>query len=210
MRRWPAIIAIIAGGAIVLPRFAFAHGSEFLDAKFFFDEAGRAHLEITADYSGNPMLPTEADARAALADALRISWKGQDYPLSTLAPITIAPRKIRDPESPIPRPPQDEHEPQFLTAAWTWAPDAESVHFLVPASSAMTTLFWMREPGVTPPRWSMLVPGDRTPLIAVPAKKFAWPRFSLLAVPLLLAGVVVFRARRRAAEVAPQPVAVAP
>jgi hypothetical protein len=46
-----------------------------------------------------------------------------------------------------------------------------------------TTLFWMREPNVHPPRWSMLIATDRTPAIPVPPRQRFWPWITLLLLP---------------------------
>jgi hypothetical protein len=190
MRKRSPIIQIIAGGAIVLPLLAFGHGSEFLDAKFFFDERGKANLEITADYAGNPMITSEAEACTALADALRVSFDGHDHQLADLAPLKIEPRAKPDPESPTPRGPEDASTPhQLLTAVWQWEPFAETMRFFVPMGSQHTVLFWMREPDVHPPRWSMLIAADRTPLIQVPQQPQQRWWLALITIPI---GVLVW------------------
>ena len=165
------IIRFIAGGAVALPLFASGHGSEFLDAKFYLDARGLANLEITADYSSNPMLANEQEARTALADAVRVTINAQDHKLADLAPLKLEPRQRPDPESPTPRGPEDpQTRHQLLTAIWQWRPAAESLTFTVPKESMQTVLFWMREPNIHPPRWSMLIPGDHTPAIPMPPR----------------------------------------
>ena len=185
MPRLAPLLQLIAGGAAALPLLAFGHGSEFLDAKFFFDRAGVAHLEITADYGGNPMLANAEEAKAALIDALRIICNDEEHKLSDLAPLKIEPRAQPDPESPAPRGPEDaQTKQQLLTARWQWQPSATALRFFVPKDSMHTTLFWMREPDVHPPRWSMLIAADRTPAIPVPPRASLWPWFAALLLPL--------------------------
>lgn len=179
------IIPIIAGGAMGLPLFAFGHGSEFLDAKFYLDDSGRANLEITADYGGNPMIANEQEARTVLADAVRIFIGSKDHKLADLAPLKLEPGNQLDPDSPTPRGGEDPKVPhQLLTAIWQWRPATESISFSIPAASSQTVLFWMREPNVSPPRWSMLLPGDRTPAIPVPPPPHRLALWGWLAMPL--------------------------
>lgn len=187
MTGYAAIVrCFIAGGAVWLPLLAFGHGSEFLDAKFFLDDQGRANLEITADYGSNPMISSEQEARSALASALCVASSAGEQKLADLAPLKIEPRARPDPESPAPRGPEDPQTPhQLLTARWQWQPATESLTFSVPKDSMQTVLFWMREPHVSPPRWSMLIPGDSTPLIPLPPRPLAngwW--CTLLLLPL--------------------------
>ena len=175
----------IAGGAIMLPLLASGHGSEFLDAKFYFDDCGIAHLHITADYGGNPMISSEQEARTVLTDALRIAVGAHEYKLTDLAPLQFQPRDQPDPESPAPRGPEDpQTQHQLLTAQWQWRPSATTLQFFVPRANSQTALFWMREVNVHPPRWSMLIPGDYTPAIPVPTQPSQPAWLALLFVPL--------------------------
>ncbi len=186
MLRPSSIFRYLAGGAFALPLLVLGHGSEFLEAKFYFDATGTAQLEVTADYGGNPMLSNEAEARAALADALRVSFDDKEHKLSELAPVTIESRSQPDPESPAPRGPEDaQTRHQLLTARWQWRPSATSLRFFVPMQSLHTVLFWLREPDVHPPRWSMLIAADRTPAIPVPPRQRPW----WLALPVTLMGL---------------------
>jgi hypothetical protein len=184
--RVPRIIRFIARGAVALPLFAFGHSSEFLDAKFYFDDSGIAHIEITADYGGNPMLSNQDEAAAALRVALAGYIGEKERPLSEFAPVVIAPRDKPDPDSPMPSGPVDPKTPhQLLTASWQWRPNVESLSFIVPKESNQTLIFWMKEKGIKEPRWKMLMPGESTPPIAVPPRPAPLPWvFALILVPL--------------------------
>lgn len=175
IRHCSFVIRHFAGALVLLPLFAFGHSSEFLDAKFFFDDSGKAHIEITADYGGNPMLSTKEEADAALRAAIAASIEGNEHPLNEFAPLTIAPRDKSDPDSPMPNGPEDPNTPhQLLTASWSWQPDAKTLNFMVPKQSNQTVIFWMKEPGVKEPRWMMLMPGEHTPAIPVPPRPRLW------------------------------------
>jgi hypothetical protein len=158
---------LIGGGACLLPFFAFGHGSEFLEAKFYFDEQRQAHLVVTADYSGNPMLTSQAEAQRALLDCLHV--QGQ-----TLVEAVGQPRvelaSEPDPDSPMPRTAQDPslvHE--FLVGHWCWRPQGAELRFTVPLTAKQSVLFWLPadKPG-SEPRWRIFVPGDAAPPLAVP------------------------------------------
>ena len=104
MRSRTVIISLLAGGAIMLPLLASGHGMELMQARLQFDPAGIAHLEMTADYAGNPMINSEGEARTALQDLLRIEVGGQQHKLSELAPLRLEKRDQFDPTSPLPLP----------------------------------------------------------------------------------------------------------
>lgn len=195
MRCSRLISRCIAGGAGWLPLLAVGHGAEFLDARF---EArhGELRLRIIADYGDNPMIADEAEAKMILSDALRIELGPSDIGLrlDELAPVTIMPCVDRDARSPMPRTEAGSAAHRLLAASWRWSAPDGVVRFLVPATSRQTVLFWIDEPGDSPPRWSMLVPGDRTPDIAV---RRPWWRKPLVwggvAGVLLLASGVTWR-----------------
>ena len=91
-RHWSFVIRYLAA---LLPLFAFGHSTEFLDAKLYFDAAGIAHVEITADYAGNPMLSTKEEAESALRSALALSFRDQQRPLTDFAPLIVKHGAIR-------------------------------------------------------------------------------------------------------------------
>lgn len=198
MRRLRFMVRWIAGGASLLPLFAYGHGAEFLDARFELRE-GVLRLRIIVDYGGNPMIADEAEARKVLADALRIELGASksQHRLDELAPLKIIKSATRDTQSPMPQTEANPEQPhQLLTAYWRWAaPDGE-VKFFAPETSQQTVLFWLREPNVSPPRWSLLVPGDRTPLIVVksPWWKHLWLWGAIL-IGVILAALTTIRLR---------------
>lgn len=192
MLRYRAIIRFIAGGAIVLPLLASGHGSEFLEAKFFFDRSGTAHLEVTADYSGNPMIADEKEARAALDDILRVKIGDAEHKLADLAPVKLEPRDQPDPTSPMPRAPEFQSmKHELLTALWQWRPTGKTMQFVLPQGRQHSMVFWMKEENVKEPRWVMLIAGDETPIIAVPdslAVVYVW----FEPVPLWVSALALF------------------
>ncbi len=153
----------------MLPLLAYGHGMELMQARMDWQDNGSLRLEITADYGGNPMLNSEAEARDALQDILRIDVDGTEHKLKELAPLKLNRRDQFDPTSPMPPPPEaagTKH--QLLTAVWQWQPPAGwSVRFKVPKGSIHDVLFWRHE-GADLPQWRVLISGDSTPAMQAP------------------------------------------
>lgn len=155
----------------MLPLLASGHGAEFLDARVDALPGGVIELRITADFGGNPMIADETEARTALADAMRLeSATGEEsWRLDALAPLTLVRSDAPDPVSPMPRGPIDPAQPhQLLTAQWRWTSQQAAARFVVPETSSQTVLLWQHEPGKQEaPRWVMLLPGERSPALAL-------------------------------------------
>ncbi|MDZ4289865.1 MAG: hypothetical protein U0984_18010, partial [Prosthecobacter sp.] len=170
MPRVAAIVYLLAGGAVMAPLFASGHACEFLVAKMQISE-GVVQLEITADYGGNPMIPDEDTARAAVQKILQVHQGGQPKSLEDLAPLAFERRQQWDPATPAsfsPAPDGQAHE--LLTAVWRWQPKTHEVAFGVPDGSPNDVLLWTTAehlPGKQV-QWMLLIEGEKTPMIQVP------------------------------------------
>ncbi len=205
MRFRPVIISLLAGGATMLPLLASGHGMELIQARLQFNRAGAAHLEMTADYGGNPMLSSEEEARAALQDLLRIEVAGRQHKLADLAPIRIEERDQFDPASPMPPPPEAaETKHQLLTAVWEWLPVQDHVRFTVPAGCMQDVLFWKKEPGGEP-QWRVLINGDFTPDIMVPRPSYSAAMIGFAILGVLALAAVAWRTLARSNPPCPLP-----
>lgn len=203
------IVQLIAGVASALPLLVHGHGGEFLEARLE-AQGGMVNLRIVAQYGDNPMIADEAGARKALADALRIEvgTARTNHRLDELTPLVMAPRAARDPESPMPPSTDDHaHSEKLLEASWNWAATEEDVSFFVPETSNQVVLFWMPSPGEKSPRWSMLVPGDRTPAIFVklPWWRTRWAAGAGVVLVLLVTITIYLYLRRRNSETGKSP-----
>ncbi len=203
------IFQLIAGVASSLPLFVYGHGGEFLEARLEAKD-GMVNLWIVAQYGDNPMIADEAEARKVLADALRIEvgTARTNHRLEDLTPLVMAPRAASDPESPMPPSTDDHaHSEKLLEASWNWAATEEDVSFFVPETSGQVVLFWMPTPGEKSPRWSMLVPGDRTPAIFVkiPRWRTRWATGTGVALVLLVTIAVHLYLRRRSSQTGRRP-----
>lgn len=169
----------------MLPLLAYGHGIELMQARMDWQDDGSLRLEITADYGGNPMLNSEAEARDALQDILRIDIDGTEHKLKDLAPLILERRDQFDSTSPMPPPAEvagTKHE--LITSLWQWQPTGRRVRFRVPKGSIHDVLFWRHE-GAVSPQWCVLITGDSTPTMQVPGGRSS-------TMGALIIGVLVF------------------
>ncbi|MEI9893744.1 MAG: hypothetical protein WDN28_07545 [Chthoniobacter sp.] len=174
---WMVALAV---GAFT-PVSARAHSTDFILVKVT-PHDGRIEVELTADYGGNPMFSSEADAHSVLTKVLRVEARGQTRELVALAPLRFERRKQFDPTAPIPLDPAGSAEGhQLLCASWSWKCGAETVTFEMPEDAGQSVILW------TPPqapdqqaRWVFLLPGEHSPAIHIPARSMpSWLGASL-------------------------------
>lgn len=194
MSRRSLILFILAGGAVMAPLFASGHACEFLVARL--EVKGDAlHLEITADYGGNPLIADEAAAREALRKILQVRSKGQGRALEELAPLIIEHRTDWDPHAPTAFAPTPDGQPhQLLTALWQWSADVDDLTLAVPEGSLHDVLLWTRDehlPGKQA-KWMMLIEGESTPPISIP-KSASWKWMSGMAFILVGLSLWIWR-----------------
>lgn len=154
--------------ALGAPGRLLAHGAEYLYAKLSL-RPGECQLEVTADYGANPMLHDEAEARAAIAGVLRLQ-------ASSLGVPRFEKRNTLDPKMPGYDPLMDRgSEHRLLTGVWRWKPHGSSLVLEVPRESHHDVLLWTVEPArpQADPQWVMLIAGDHSPDIALPARPAA-------------------------------------
>lgn len=206
----PSAITHSAGGTSRFPLFALgllwlglfpqhllAHGSEFLSARLRLTENQSViELQITADYSHNPLLADEAAAREALHEVLNVQHQGQTKRLTDLAPLEI--QAISDWQESLPAsliPPPDGQTHQLLSARWRWMPDVDEVRFSIPPGCVHDVLLWQQDAG-SELKSTLLITGDVSPAIPIQRAR-ALPVWSWLGGLLLLALLVVKKARRK-------------
>lgn len=185
---------------LMLPAVVWAHGSEFLGAKLQVLPSRELHLEITADYGDNPMLTDRTEAVTALKALLKAGFQGRSVALSELAPLQWEDRTEPDRASPLPTDDSGKAH-QLLTAVWRWTPPAgtEEIRFQVADEVNHATVFWLEEEGVprAKKKWSMLLSGDTTPVIRLPAAPLGNGYLGFLAIICLGAALVVVLRRTR-------------
>lgn len=174
MGRHSLSLILAAGGAVLAPLCAFGHGVEFLSARLTLLPQAEVLLEVTADYGSNPMLIDEASARAALADPIRLRQNDALVPLTAVSPSQISENDDWEQFAPASYLPPDTSTEahQLLTAAWRWRSETPEVIFEMPKGKLHDVLLWTRDATNpdTPPKWMLLLGGDRSKAIAV-----AWP-----------------------------------
>jgi hypothetical protein len=170
---------IYGGAALLAPLLAFGHNSECLQAKLEVIE-DRVHLDIIADYGMNPLIKDEASAKQALHEALRVKVQGEMKALTDLAPLDITWRYHYDPQSPL-LPSAEDTEHQLLGAHWSWPCTESSISFAVADNAKQQVMLWQPQPD-KPARWVMLLAGDSSPPLSLPAASSSAAAFSYLAI----------------------------
>jgi hypothetical protein len=102
---------------------------------------------------------------------------GESY--AELSSLRFEKRTQFDPTTPIFDPKQQDPEPhELLTAIWESSPVSPSIEFEVPKGTIQDVLLWtVNDQTPQPklkPRWLVLIAGDRSPPIAVPAVRGTW------------------------------------
>lgn len=191
---------LAAGLAVLAPLKTSGHGVEFLSARLTLLPDAEVQLEVTADYGSNPMLVDEASAREALADPVRLR-QGE-----TLVALNhLADRRLFEtdewaefaPASYLP-PDTEGQAHLLLTASWRWRSATPDLVFEMPKGKRHDVLLWTRDQTQpdSPPKWMLLLGGDRSKAIAVawPPWWQRWPTVMASCV-LILAGGAYFVSR---------------
>ncbi|HAL71651.1 MAG TPA: hypothetical protein DCP71_07745, partial [Verrucomicrobiales bacterium] len=170
MSRRSLILFILAGGAVMAPLFAFGHACEFLVARLELN-GDALHLEITADYGGNPLIADEAAAREALQKILQVRSRGQGRTLEELAPLKFERRAEWDPLAPTAFAPAPDGQPhQLLTALWQWRAGVGELSPPPPQGHPPPVLLWTRgwSPPGTPAPLGVFIRGGNPPPLFLP------------------------------------------
>jgi hypothetical protein len=171
MRVARSILILAAGGAVLAPLCAFGHGAEFLSAKLTLLPDAEVRLEITADYSGNPLIVDELVAREALIDPIRLRRDETLVPLAELSAASVTQHDNWAEFAPASYLPYDtETQPHILiTAAWRWRSMEPEIVFEMPKGKLHDVLLWtcdQTNPDA-PPKWMLMLAGDKSKAIPV-------------------------------------------
>ena len=149
-----------------------AHGMQYLLAKVI-PSPGSVRVEITADYTGNPTIESEAQARDAISGILKISVGNKEALLGPEQGMQFGKTAQLDPTSPMPvNAPPNELPHDFLTGTVELTVDAESITFSVPNGNPNDAVLWTVDEveRFTLKEKFYLIAGDRTSPISVPPK----------------------------------------
>lgn len=166
------IAFILNGGAWLLPLFVYAHDGELLLARLEVRPDGRATLRVTADLEANSSLRTPAEMAKSAPGFFELSSGQAARPLGQVAGAPSFSRSERlDPEAPMGHTAEEMARTYRLeNAEWSWVP-AKNFTLRVPAGSPHTFLLWVADPARPKDRqqWVMLIGGDESPLVTLPA-----------------------------------------
>lgn len=170
---------------------AFGHGSEYIFAKLELGQTGEVQLELTADYGQNPMISNEDDAEEIMRHVLRVNLDGKARELADQGTLRLEKRTRFDATTPLPtEAPGEATSHELLTLIWRFRPVAVSIGFEVPDGNPHNVVFWTVDGWSTTgkPKWLLLISGERTPLISIPAAR-AHPRRYLASIGLVVVGM---------------------
>lgn len=182
---------------MMAPLFASGHACEFLVARLEV-KGYTLHLEITADYGGNPFITDEVDAGAAVKGAMKVRAGDTLRALEDLAPMKLEKRSQWDADAPTAFAPAPDGQPhQLVTGIWQWQADAkvDEVTLVLPEVTGHDVLLWTRDEklGDREAKWMMLIGGESSPVIRLERSAVQGWKFLLSAAAvmgLLMAGWV--------------------
>jgi hypothetical protein len=192
---WPAISIRFLLGVVCLlvPARAFGHGSEYIFAKLEIGRKGDVQLELTADYGQNPMISGEDDAEQILRHVMRVRLDGKARELSEQGKLRLEKRTRFDATTPLPaEAPGEATAHELLTLIWRFKPASASIGFEVPDGNPHNVVFWTvdGQPTAAKPRWLLLISGEQTPLISIPAAGTDSRKY-LVSIGIVAAGIVI-------------------
>ena len=171
LRVWRSFVILISAFVILAPASAMGHGAEFLSAKLTLLPDAEVRLEVTADYGGNPLISDEAAAKEALLDPIQLRSGNTLVPLSKITPASVTKHDNWVEFAPASYLPSDtETQPHALiTSAWRWRSALPEIVFEMPKGKLHDVLLWTHDENNpdAPPKWMLLLAGDRSKAIAV-------------------------------------------
>ena len=154
---------------MMAPLFVSGHACEFIVARLEV-KGDTLHLEMTADYGGNPFIADEAEAREAVKGAVKLRMGETLHDLDDLAPMKLEKRSQWDADAPTALAPAPDGQPhQLVTGLWQWQADAEvsEVKLVLPEVTGHDVLLWTRDEklGDRQAKWMMLIGGESSSVI---------------------------------------------
>ena len=157
---------LILGLAVAVPRPAAAHGSEYVYARLALE--GQPRLEISLEYTDNPVVHSREEALAILTHDLIVRCNGREWSIADLAPQPLWGEATVFPQSapvPVPEPGDGSHH-RLVTARIDLAGNLKGeLQLSVKPGSEQAVIYWIEEPDghSGPPRWKILLAGDTSP-----------------------------------------------
>ncbi len=160
-------ILILAVGGVLLPQ-AHSHGLNFLLVKAT-PAAGQLRLDISADFSNNPLIENAAQAREIIANLLQLQTPAGSQAIGQSAGFTFQPSAEVDPTCPFQPPVDPAAPPHQLVTGTTFEPiTAPSVTLNIPKGNPHDVIFWTDPAAAAPAQKLMMIAGDSTAPIPIP------------------------------------------
>jgi hypothetical protein len=162
--RLPVLLFAVSG--ILLPQ-AKGHGLNFLLVKAT-PAAGQLRLDISADFSNNPLIENAAQAQEIITSLLQVQTPAGSQAVGQAAGFSFQPSSEVDPTCPFQPPVDPVAPPHQLVTGTTYEPiTSASATLSIPKGNPHDVLFWTSPP-TGPAQKLMMIAGDSTGPIPIP------------------------------------------
>lgn len=176
---------------------AHGHGMQYLLAKLSLQPGG-IRMEITADYSGNPLIVDESAAREAITTMLNLHLGKEISCLVEENQIQFRKTSTVDPTCPVKIPPPPEGSSHdFLTGIFDRVISTDSLRLSVPKGNPNDVVLWLETDGSHSAMTQKyyLIAGDETPVFTLPKRPpLSW---SWLGAIILISIAILIRKRHK-------------
>jgi len=195
IRRWLpwAVLGLLAGRAD-------AHGLQFLLAKVTPTDDGRVLMEISADFTANPLIADVKAAEVVIANILTIHSQGESRLVGKLQGIRFARTRDIDPTCPVQIPPAPGGAPHELLTGYLEEPvTGPNLELGIPRGNPHDVILWTMPVGGTgaaQKKYAMIA-GDTITLPMPPPRTNGWKVGVISSSIVLILAGIFFACRRR-------------
>ncbi len=152
-----------------------AHGLNYLLVKAVPAE-GSLRLEISADYTDNPLIESSAQAQEIISSLLEISSTNGTGTVGTATGFKFQTTSEIDPTCPLKLPTDPTAPPhRLLTGTTTELLDATQITLSVPKGNPHDVIIWTTPTDSLPGQKFLLIAGETTqPILIPPSKRWSW------------------------------------
>ena len=184
----------------LLARPADAHGLQFLLAKVTPTDGGSVKIEISADFTANPLIADEQAAEEVIANILMIHGQGEPRPVGKSQGIHFARTRDIDPTCPVQIPPAPGGLPhELLTGYLEESVTGNSLELGISKGNPHDVILWTMPVGGTgaAEKKYSLIAGDTIKLDLPPLRSNGWKTGAILSGIVLILSGFTYAWRRR-------------
>lgn len=179
---------------------ADAHGLQFLLAKVTPTDDGRVRMEISADFTANPLIADEKAAEVVISNILLIHGQGESRSVGKAQGIRFARTRDIDPTCPVQIPPAPGGVPhELLTGYLEESVTGTNLELGIPKGNPHDVILWTMPVGGVGAvgRKFSLIAGDTIKLDLPPLRSNGWKMGAISSGIVLILGAILFAWRRR-------------